>query len=262
LTLDASLVSQAISEWASSLSEPWEGTATNLLTVLDGRIDDKMRKLRNHGLAGRDSVVMLGCNSRLDSLQAVVGNWLRIVMVYVVWLPATTSCGFALLSGTRPPTCVLTGGEETGGGDSLLSMVAVFVYVPGPVGRTRTRRKPSPPTTTVPRFHVTVPAKKAPPLVAETNVVPAGRTSLTVGPVVFDGPAFDTPIVYVTLVPGTTTSGPVFVTATSALLTTVEVAVDESFKRFASVIPGAEIVTVLVRVLPAPSAGSSLAMSV
>jgi len=36
----------------------------------------KLRLLRNHGLAGRDSVVMLGCNSRLDSLQAVVGNWL------------------------------------------------------------------------------------------------------------------------------------------------------------------------------------------
>ncbi|MBV8753795.1 MAG: DegT/DnrJ/EryC1/StrS family aminotransferase [Hyphomicrobiales bacterium] len=36
----------------------------------------KLRRLRNHGLADRDSVVMLGCNSRLDSLQAVIGNWL------------------------------------------------------------------------------------------------------------------------------------------------------------------------------------------
>jgi dTDP-4-amino-4,6-dideoxygalactose transaminase len=35
-----------------------------------------LRQLRNHGLADRDSVVRLGCNSRLDSLQAVVGNWL------------------------------------------------------------------------------------------------------------------------------------------------------------------------------------------
>lgn len=35
-----------------------------------------LRQLRNHGLKDRDSVVRMGCNSRLDSLQAVVGNWL------------------------------------------------------------------------------------------------------------------------------------------------------------------------------------------
>jgi len=35
-----------------------------------------LRRLRNHGLKDRDSVVLMGCNSRLDSLQAVVGNWL------------------------------------------------------------------------------------------------------------------------------------------------------------------------------------------
>ena len=35
-----------------------------------------LRQLRNHGLKDRDSVVLMGCNSRLDSLQAVVGNWL------------------------------------------------------------------------------------------------------------------------------------------------------------------------------------------
>lgn len=37
---------------------------------------DTLSKLRNHGLAGRDEVVILGCNSRLDTLQAVIGNWL------------------------------------------------------------------------------------------------------------------------------------------------------------------------------------------
>ena len=36
----------------------------------------RLRQLRNHGLADRDTVVVLGCNSRLDSLQAVIGNWL------------------------------------------------------------------------------------------------------------------------------------------------------------------------------------------
>ena len=36
----------------------------------------KLRLLRNHGLEDRDTVSILGCNSRLDTLQAVVGNWL------------------------------------------------------------------------------------------------------------------------------------------------------------------------------------------
>jgi aminotransferase EvaB len=42
----------------------------------DDDFNVRLRRLRNHGLADRDSVVMLGCNSRLDSLQAVIGNWL------------------------------------------------------------------------------------------------------------------------------------------------------------------------------------------
>lgn len=36
----------------------------------------KLRLLRNHGLSNRDEVVLLGFNSRLDSIQAVVGSWL------------------------------------------------------------------------------------------------------------------------------------------------------------------------------------------
>ena len=35
---------------------------------------EKLRLFRNHGLASRDHAVMFGHNSRLDSLQAVVGN--------------------------------------------------------------------------------------------------------------------------------------------------------------------------------------------
>ena len=35
-----------------------------------------LRQLRNHGLKDRDTVAVMGYNSRLDSLQAVVGNWL------------------------------------------------------------------------------------------------------------------------------------------------------------------------------------------
>lgn len=35
-----------------------------------------LRLLRNHGMANRDEIEVLGYNSRLDTLQAVVGNWL------------------------------------------------------------------------------------------------------------------------------------------------------------------------------------------
>jgi len=47
-----------------------------VIVTNDDEFAVKLRRLRNHGLADRDSVVMLGCNSRLDSLQAVIGNWL------------------------------------------------------------------------------------------------------------------------------------------------------------------------------------------
>ena len=34
------------------------------------------RLLRNHGMKNRDEIALLGYKSRLDTLQAVVGNWL------------------------------------------------------------------------------------------------------------------------------------------------------------------------------------------
>jgi len=40
------------------------------------KIFDKISLLRNHGLIDRDTVKILGYNSRLDTFQAVVGNWL------------------------------------------------------------------------------------------------------------------------------------------------------------------------------------------
>jgi aminotransferase EvaB len=42
----------------------------------DDSIARKLRLLRNHGLLNRDQVEVLGYNSRLDSMQAIVGNWL------------------------------------------------------------------------------------------------------------------------------------------------------------------------------------------
>ncbi len=47
-----------------------------MIVTNDDPLADKLSKLRNHGLAGRDDVVMMGYNSRLDTLQAIIGNWL------------------------------------------------------------------------------------------------------------------------------------------------------------------------------------------
>ena len=42
----------------------------------DADLDKSLRLLRNHGLRNRNEIEVLGYNSRLDSVQAVVGNWL------------------------------------------------------------------------------------------------------------------------------------------------------------------------------------------
>ena len=42
----------------------------------DVKIYNELRLLRNHGLSGRDTVDILGYNSRLDTFQAIVGSWL------------------------------------------------------------------------------------------------------------------------------------------------------------------------------------------
>jgi aminotransferase EvaB len=47
-----------------------------LIICNSDELEKKLRLLRNHGLIDRDSVGILGCNSRLDTFQAVVGNWL------------------------------------------------------------------------------------------------------------------------------------------------------------------------------------------
>ena len=47
-----------------------------VIVTNDDEIYDTLCLLRNHGLRSRDEVEILGCNSRLDSIQAVVGNWL------------------------------------------------------------------------------------------------------------------------------------------------------------------------------------------
>jgi dTDP-4-amino-4,6-dideoxygalactose transaminase len=47
-----------------------------VIVTSDDVLADKLRLLRNHGLVDRDTVQIMGCNSRLDTIQAVVGNWL------------------------------------------------------------------------------------------------------------------------------------------------------------------------------------------
>lgn len=45
-----------------------------VITTNDSEIDRRLRLLRNHGLVDRDTIVMMGCNSRLDTLQAIVAK--------------------------------------------------------------------------------------------------------------------------------------------------------------------------------------------
>ena len=47
-----------------------------LIVTNDDELADCIALIRNHGLSDRDSVEVLGVNSRLDTIQAVVGNWL------------------------------------------------------------------------------------------------------------------------------------------------------------------------------------------
>lgn len=47
-----------------------------VIVTNDDDLAEKLRLQRNHGLVDRDTVGIMGCNSRLDTFQAVVGNWL------------------------------------------------------------------------------------------------------------------------------------------------------------------------------------------
>ena len=45
-----------------------------MLTTNDKKIYNYVKKIRNHGLANRDTAVLWGYNSRLDNIQAAIGN--------------------------------------------------------------------------------------------------------------------------------------------------------------------------------------------
>ena len=47
-----------------------------VITTNNIKFYNHLKLLRNHGLKNRDEVIIPGYNSRLDTFQAVVGNWL------------------------------------------------------------------------------------------------------------------------------------------------------------------------------------------
>ncbi len=47
-----------------------------IIVTNDKKLAEKCKLLRNHGMIDRDTIGILGFNSRLDTIQAVVGNWL------------------------------------------------------------------------------------------------------------------------------------------------------------------------------------------
>ena len=80
-----------LAEWNGKKAGTWGDAAAfslhplkNLNVWSDGgvivtnnpNLDQKVKLLRNHGLISRDHVEILGYNSRLDTFQAVVANWL------------------------------------------------------------------------------------------------------------------------------------------------------------------------------------------
>jgi hypothetical protein len=83
--------------------------------------------------------------------------------------------------------------------------VAEFVIEPGAVAVAVSETEVVAPLASVPKLQETVdvPSNAQVPWlgVAETNVSPAGSTSVSVTPVEFDGPLLVTPIVKVTVVP-------------------------------------------------------------
>jgi dTDP-4-amino-4,6-dideoxygalactose transaminase len=88
-----------IEDACQAISSSWDGKTTGTMGIAAGfsvhplknlnvwgdgglvvtnsdEVDRQVRMLRNHGMKNRDEIEILGYNSRLDSIQAIVGNWL------------------------------------------------------------------------------------------------------------------------------------------------------------------------------------------
>ena len=81
----------------SSSTEELERLVDGGVIVTDDQeLAEKLQLLRNHGLVDRDTVGLMGYNSRLDTIQAIVGNWLlpqtgEIARKRIKTLPTMTS---------------------------------------------------------------------------------------------------------------------------------------------------------------------------
>lgn len=73
----------------------------------DDEMNRKLRLLRNHGLRNRDEMEILGYNTRLDSVQAVVGKWIVRQLNDIVEKRAANAAhydaGFGKIQGIRVP---------------------------------------------------------------------------------------------------------------------------------------------------------------
>ena len=73
----------------------------------EAELADTVRLLRNHGLRSRDDMAMLGYNTRLDSVQAVVGTWMLPQAAAIARIRAERAAyydrGFRGLDGIRVP---------------------------------------------------------------------------------------------------------------------------------------------------------------
>lgn len=111
-----------LGEWDGRMSGSW-GVATGfsmhplkiinvwgdagVVVTDDPEMDRKLRLLRNHGLRSRDEMEILGYNSRLDSVQAVVGKWIlgqvRDIVAKRIDNAAYYDRGFAQIPNVRVP---------------------------------------------------------------------------------------------------------------------------------------------------------------
>jgi len=78
-----------------------------IVVTNDDEMARKCRLLRNHGLRSRDEMEILGYNTRLDSVQAVVGKWILRQIHDIVRLRAEKAAyydaGLAGIPGVRVP---------------------------------------------------------------------------------------------------------------------------------------------------------------
>ena len=187
------------------------------------------------------NVVLAGSVSVSAIVAAAAGPALATVIVYAMVDPGVAPAGAVLTTLTSARTTVVVTVDELlpGVASAVIdNTVAVFeigetaaaptfatsVNVAGVAGAS------------VAIVQVTVPALPAPgfahvntgpvPCTSDAKVVPAGKASVRLTVLAFDGPLLTTVIAYVAVAPATTVAGPVMLTARSLDVTTFAAAVE------------------------------------